>query len=175
MVDFNLDDNMLGLNVAMINAGSVAGGLFAGQLCDRWGRKMGVAASALFTVVAVAIQASATKEAAFLVGRFLLGVAVTVNGTAAPVWAMEMAHPKRRGFYGGVYMAIWYFAATIVSCISLGTYQYESTWAWRGLAVVSPGETHQIDICDLSFLRVKSYHHCYAYHFFFSCQKVQDG
>jgi MFS family permease len=120
----------------MINAGSIAGGLFAGQLCDRWGRKMGIATSAVITLIAVAIQASATKEAAFLVGRFLLGVSITVNGTAAPVWVMEMAHPKYRGFLGGMYMAIWYFAAIIVSCISLGTYQYQSTWAWRGLAVV---------------------------------------
>ena len=127
---------MLGLNVAMINAGSVIGGLFAGQLCDRWGRKMGIAASAVITLVAVAIQASATHEAAFLVGRVLLGISITVNGTAAPVWVMEMSHPRWRGFLGGMYMAIWYFAAIIVSCISLGTYQFNSTWAWRGLAVV---------------------------------------
>ncbi|RFU29524.1 hypothetical protein B7463_g6815, partial [Scytalidium lignicola] len=135
---FHLDNNLLGLNVAMINAGSVVGGLFAGQMCDRWGRKMGIAASAVITLVAVAIQASATKEAAFLVGRILLGISVTVNGTAAPVWVMEMAHPKNRGFLGGMYMAIWYFAAIIVSCISLATYRYQSTWAWRGLAIVSP-------------------------------------
>ncbi|KAJ9144701.1 Major facilitator superfamily domain, general substrate transporter [Pleurostoma richardsiae] len=132
---FNLDDNMLGLNVAMINAGSVIGGLFAGQLCDKWGRKMGIAASAVITLIAVAIQASATHEAAFLVGRILLGISITVNGTAAPVWVMEMAHPKWRGFLGGMYMAIWYFAAIIVSCIALGTYRFDSTWAWRGLAV----------------------------------------
>lgn len=88
---------------------------------------MGVMVSALITVVAVAIQALATKEAAFLVGRFLLGVSITVNGTAAPVWVMEMAHPKNRGVLGGMYMAIWYFAAIIVSCILLGTYQFQST------------------------------------------------
>jgi MFS family permease len=113
----------------------VVGGLFAGQLCDRWGRKRGIATSAFITIVAVAIQASAIKEAAFIVGRFLLGVSITINGTAAPAWVMEMAHPKNRGFLGGMYMAIWYFAAIIVSCISYGTYQYQSTWAWRGLAV----------------------------------------
>ncbi len=125
------------MNVAIINAGSVAGGLFAGQLCDTWGRKAGVATSAAITIIAVAIQASATHEAAFLVGRLLLGMSITVNGTAAPVWVMEMAYPNKRGFLGGIYMAIWYFAAIIVSCVSLGTYQFNSTWAWRGLALVS--------------------------------------
>ena len=142
-VDFHLDDSMLGLNVAIINAGSVLGGLFAGQLCDKWGRKMGIAVSAAITIVAVAIQASATHEAAFLVGRILLGMSITVNGTAAPVWVMEMAHPNKKGFFGGAYMAIWYFAAVIVSCISLGTYQFDSTWAWRGLAIVSRLKTQR--------------------------------
>lgn len=32
-------------------------------------------------------------------------------------------------------MAIWYFIATIVSGISIGTYMYDTTWAWRGLAI----------------------------------------
>jgi MFS family permease len=48
---------------------------------------------------------------------------------------MEMAHPKYRGILGGMYMAIWYFIATIVSGISIGTYFYETTWTWRGLAI----------------------------------------
>lgn len=111
---------------------------------------MGIAASAAITVVAVAIQASATHEAAFLVGRILLGVAITVNGTAAPAWVMEMAPPNQRGLLGGIYMAVWYFAAIIVSCISLGTYQYNSTWAWRGLAVVrSPTPVQRLGLADV--------------------------
>jgi MFS family permease len=135
-IDFGLDDNLEGLNVALINAGSVLGGLFTGQICDNWGRKMGIAVSAAITIIAVIIQGSATKEAAFGVGRVLLGMAVTVNGAAAPTWVMEMAHPKQRGFLGGMYMAIWYFAATIVSAISIGTYTMRSTWAWRILSIL---------------------------------------
>jgi MFS family permease len=84
-IDFNLNDNLLGLNVAIINAGSVAGRLFAGSLCDRYGRRSGILTSAIIALVVVAIQASATHEAAFCIGRFLLGVSITVNGTAAPV------------------------------------------------------------------------------------------
>jgi MFS family permease len=48
---------------------------------------------------------------------------------------MEMSHPKNRGMMGGMYMAIWYLAAIIVSGISFGTYTANSTWAWRGLSV----------------------------------------
>lgn len=97
---------------------------------------MGVAVSAAITIVAIAIQASASKEAAFAIGRVLLGMAITVNGAAAPTWVMEMAHPKRRALLGGMYMAIWYFAATIVSAISIATYQMKSTWAWRTLSIL---------------------------------------
>ncbi|KUI69084.1 Lactose permease [Cytospora mali] len=120
----------------MINAGSVLGGLFAGQLCDKWGRRAGILASAVLTFIAVAIQASATKEAAFIVGRILLGVSITINGCAAPSWVMEMAHPKNRALLGGLYMAIWYLAAVVVAGISLATYTIPSTWAWRGIAIV---------------------------------------
>ncbi|KUI55193.1 Lactose permease [Cytospora mali] len=132
---FHLDDNLLGVNTAMINAGSVLGGLFAGQLCDKWGRRAGILASAILTFIAVAIQASATKEAAFIVGRILLGVSITINGCAAPSWVMEMAHPKNRALLGGLYMAIWYLAAIVVAGISLATYTIPSTWAWRGIAI----------------------------------------
>lgn len=83
----------------------------------------------------VIIQAAAVHEAMFCVGRFLLGAAITINGAAAPTWVMEMAHPKIRGILGGVYMAVWYFIATIVSGISIGTYFYNTTWTWRGLAI----------------------------------------
>ncbi|EOO04057.1 putative hexose transporter protein [Phaeoacremonium minimum UCRPA7] len=135
MIHFKLDDNLMGLNVALINAGSVFGGLFAGQVCDQWGRKAGIALSAAITVVAVIIQAAAVHEAMFCIGRFLLGASITVNGAAAPTWVMEMAHPRYRGILGGMYMAIWYFIATIVSGISIGTYFYDTTWTWRGLAI----------------------------------------
>lgn len=98
----------MGLNVALINAGSVFGGLFAGQVCDRWGRKAGIALSAAITVVAVIIQAAAVHEAMFCIGRFLLGAAITVNGAAAPTWVMEMAHPRYRGILGGIYVSnLW--------------------------------------------------------------------
>ena len=121
--------------MALINAGSVFGGLFAGQVADRWGRRAGIALSALITIVGVIIQAAAVHEVMFCIGRFLLGTAITVNGAAAPTWVMEMSHPKVRGILGGMYMAIWYFVATIVSGISTATYFYPTTWAWRALAI----------------------------------------
>ena len=46
---------MIGLNVAIINVGSIVGGLFAGQFTDAKGRKWGIALSALFTALGVAI------------------------------------------------------------------------------------------------------------------------
>jgi MFS family permease len=74
-----------------------------------------------------ALPVAAVQEAMFCVGRFLLGAAITINGAAAPTWVMEMAHPRIRGILGGIYMAVWYFIATIVSDISIGTYFYNTT------------------------------------------------
>ncbi|KAL6408724.1 putative hexose transporter protein [Ilyonectria robusta] len=132
---FSLSSDMIGLNVAIINAGSIIGGLFAGQFSDAKGRKWGIALSAMFTALGVAIQASAVHQAMFCVGRFLLGVAITVNATAAPIWVMEMAHPKHKGWMGGLYMASWYLAATVASGLSLRTSEIPNTWAWRTLSL----------------------------------------
>ncbi|EFX04592.1 lactose permease [Grosmannia clavigera kw1407] len=99
---FILGINLLGLNVAIINAGSVIGGLSADQVCDRWGRKAGI------------IQAAAVHEAMFCIGRFFLGAAVTLNGVSAPTWVMDIAHPKTRGLLGDLYMAICLLALSLL-------------------------------------------------------------
>ncbi|RSL93126.1 hypothetical protein CEP52_013444 [Fusarium oligoseptatum] len=132
---FNLSSDMIGLNVAIINVGSIVGGLFAGQFTDAKGRKWGIGLSALFTAFGVAMQASAVHQIMFCVGRFLLGVSITVNATAAPVWVMEMAHPKHKGWMGGLYMASWYLAATVASGLSIKTQHIPNTWAWRTLSL----------------------------------------
>lgn len=110
--------------------------LFPGQICDRWGRKMGfIAASALNIMVAVTIQMPPTHEAAPSVGHVFLGVAITVDAAAAPTWLTEMAHSKEGGLLGGMYMAIWYLAATIASGKSIGIYTISSIWAKRTFSI----------------------------------------
>ncbi|QPG74619.1 hypothetical protein FOA43_001951 [Brettanomyces nanus] len=134
---FNLDSNMEGLFSAAINIGSVVGGFFASQLIEInvVGRKGGILISCLLTYLGVGLQTGAQNRAMFIIARIIIGIAVTINAVSAPTYVAEMVKAKYRGFFAGVYMASWYFAAIITTGISLGTYTLQSTWAWRGISL----------------------------------------
>lgn len=55
-VDFNLDTNLLGLNVAILNAGSIFGALSSGYICDKFGLRWAACISVFYTIVAVVLQ-----------------------------------------------------------------------------------------------------------------------
>lgn len=58
--DFNLDAKYIGLNVAILNVGSIVGGPFGGIILDRLGRKRGLLVASLVEVIGAAIAGSAT-------------------------------------------------------------------------------------------------------------------
>lgn len=134
---FNLDANLEGLFSAAINIGSVIGGFFASQLIELKGvgRRGGIFISCLITYLGVGLQTGAKNRAMFIIARIFIGIAVTINAVSAPTYVAEMVKAKDRGFFAGIYMASWYFAAIITTGISLGTYTLNSTWAWRGISV----------------------------------------
>lgn len=57
--DFNLNSGLVGLNVAIVNAGSIVSGPFAGSILDRWGRKKGMVIGSSIAAVGAVVQASA--------------------------------------------------------------------------------------------------------------------
>lgn len=59
--DFNLDSDLIGLNVAIISAGSIFGAPIVGPVVDRWGRKTGLALGSVCIIVGVVLEASAPK------------------------------------------------------------------------------------------------------------------
>lgn len=134
---FNLDSDMEGLFSAAINIGSVIGGFFASQIIEikHVGRKGGILISCLITYLGVGLQTGAQNRAMFIIARIFIGIAVTINAVSAPTYVAEMVKAKYRGFFAGIYMASWYFAAIITTGISLGTYTVNSTWAWRGISL----------------------------------------
>jgi MFS family permease len=56
---FRLDASLLGLNLALVNAGQVVTGPFAGPILDRWGRRAGMIAGSVFLLIATALQTTA--------------------------------------------------------------------------------------------------------------------
>ncbi|KAH7013878.1 general substrate transporter [Ilyonectria destructans] len=130
---FNLDSDLIGLNVAIISAGSIFGAPIVGPVVDRWGRKTGLALGSVCIIVGVVLEASAPKVAQLIVGRFIIGFATIVNGSIAPMWVMELASPKYKSILSNSVLVSVPFTSFFVTCIILGIYNKQSDWAWRGI------------------------------------------
>ncbi|KAK1624877.1 major facilitator superfamily domain-containing protein [Colletotrichum phormii] len=130
---FKLNSDMIGLNVAIISAGSIFGAPIVGPMVDRWGRKIGLAVGSICIILGVVLQASASGVPQLIVGRFIIGFASLVNGSIAPMWVMEVAAPKYSSILSSTVLTSVPFTSFLVSCIVLGIYDKQSNWAWRGL------------------------------------------
>ncbi|KAI8267833.1 High-affinity glucose transporter [Colletotrichum sp. SAR11_239] len=151
---FNLNSDLIGLNVAIISAGSVLGAPVVGPAVDRWGRKMGLAAGSICIIVGVILQASASAVPQLIVGRFIIGFASLVNGSIAPMWVMELASPKHRTICSSTVLVSVPFTSFLVACIVLGIFDKDSNWVWRGIMLATEilarlhadGDVHNVEV-----------------------------
>ncbi|KAH6952456.1 general substrate transporter [Ilyonectria sp. MPI-CAGE-AT-0026] len=148
---FNLNSDLIGLNVAIISAGSIFGAPIVGPVVDRWGRKTGLALGSVCIIIGVALQASAPKVAQLIVGRFIIGFATIVNGSIAPMWVMELAAPKYRSILSNSVLVSVPFTSFFVACVILGIYNKQSDWAWRGIMLVEAVPSI-VSLCLLPFV-----------------------
>ncbi|KAH7018778.1 hypothetical protein EDB80DRAFT_561512 [Ilyonectria destructans] len=133
---FNLNSDLIGLNVAIVSAGSIFGAPIVGPVVDRWGRKTGLAFGSVCIIIGVALQASAPNVAQLIVGRFIIGFATIINGSIAPVWVMELAAPKYRSILSNSILVSVLFTLFFVACVILGIYNKQSDWVWRGIILM---------------------------------------
>lgn len=121
----------LGFFGASTSVGEVVGILFAFFLTDWWGRKPTVALGCVFVLIGVFTQAWAPNVDVFAGGKLILGFGTIIAQVAAPILCMELAHPKDRVGFMGLYGAGLYLGLTSGAWISYGTNTIQSNWAWR--------------------------------------------
>ncbi|KXH63569.1 hypothetical protein CSAL01_06214 [Colletotrichum salicis] len=148
---FKLNSDMIGLNVAIISAGSIFGAPIVGPVVDRWGRKIGLAVGSICIILGVVLQASASRVPQLNVGRFIIGFASLVDGSIAPMWVMEVAAPKYSSILSSTVLTSVPFTSFLVSCIVRGIYDKLSNWAWRGL-MLGEAVPSIISLCLLPFV-----------------------
>lgn len=88
---------------------------FAAVICDRYGRKWGIASTAFVAILGATIQGAAVHEAMFCVGRFVVGFSITLGSVAGPIYVAEVAHPSYRARLTSLYGAFWYVGAILAS------------------------------------------------------------
>ncbi|KAI1385596.1 putative hexose carrier protein [Hypoxylon trugodes] len=128
---FELTPATTGLNTASVFIGSTFGNLAAGILTDRLGRRPAIFWASVVTLIGIIIQTAAQNIAMFVVGRIILGLGNAVSGVSSGVYLSE-AFPNRWRAWGvGLLNDFYYIGALIAAGITLGTGQWQSTWAWR--------------------------------------------
>ncbi|KAF4964430.1 hypothetical protein FSARC_7616 [Fusarium sarcochroum] len=130
---FHLNNDLIGLNAAIVSAGSIVSAPLVGPLIDRWGRKMGLVGGGVCVIVGVVLQASAATSSQLVVGRFIVGFATLINGSVAPMWVMELVAPKYKSVLSNSVLISVPFTSFIVGCMVLGIHDKKSDWAWRGI------------------------------------------
>ncbi|KAF8858395.1 general substrate transporter [Acephala macrosclerotiorum] len=128
---FKLSTSLTSLNVAVVFLGCIMAMPFSGYIPDRWGRKWGIAVTALVAMTEATIQGAAVHEAMFCIGRFIVGLSVTLGSVAGPSYVAEVSHPKYRATLTGLYGAFWYVGGILAAAITYGSQYIDSTWSWR--------------------------------------------
>lgn len=128
---FDLNAATTGLNTASVFIGGFFGPLVSGVAADRLGRRPAIFWGSVLSLVGILLQTAAQDIAMFVVARIVLGFGSAISGIAAGVYLSETYPNKYRAWGVGLLNDFYYVGALIAAGITLGTGQWQSTWAWR--------------------------------------------
>ncbi|KLO11655.1 general substrate transporter [Schizopora paradoxa] len=120
-----------GIIFSIYTVGQMAGSLFAGQICDKYGRRAAMFIGCLIIMMGSAIIASSSGREQFIGGRFVLGFGIAIATIGAPTYTVEVAPPQWRGRLTSLYNTGWNGGAIPAAAITLGTQHIASDWSWR--------------------------------------------
>ncbi|OTB00599.1 hypothetical protein M426DRAFT_75679 [Hypoxylon sp. CI-4A] len=128
---FQLNPATTGLNTASVFIGSTFGTIVSGVLTDKLGRRPAILWASIVTLIGIVIQTAAQNIAMFVVGRIILGVGSAISGVSSSVFLSETFPSRWRAWGVGLLNDFYYVGALIAAGVTLGTGQWQSTWAWR--------------------------------------------
>ncbi|KAH8900708.1 putative sugar transporter [Thozetella sp. PMI_491] len=128
---FQLTPVTTGLNTAATSIGSITAVFLIGFLLDRAGRRPAILWGSIFMLVSIILQTSAQNMAMFVVSRVILGFGHTISGAAGGIYLSETFPSRWRAWGTGLLNDCYYVGALMAAGITLGTGQWQSTWAWR--------------------------------------------
>jgi MFS family permease len=120
-----------GIVYAIFPIGNLVGAFAAGPASDFKGRRFGMFFGAVVIIVGTCVQGTSQNLAAFMIGRFMIGVGAALGPSAALPYVSEMAHPAFRGAMTGGYTTFWYVCAIPGTFVPYGTSYIAGTLSWR--------------------------------------------
>ncbi|KAF7541112.1 hypothetical protein G7054_g827 [Neopestalotiopsis clavispora] len=128
---FELTPATTGLSTASVFIGGFLGPLFSGVMTDKFGRRPAILYGSVITLIGVILQTAAQNIAMFVIARIIIGFGSTLSGIAGGVYLSETFPSRWRAWGVGLLNDFYYVGALIAAGITLGTGEWESTWAWR--------------------------------------------
>ncbi|KAJ5128159.1 hypothetical protein N7448_008938 [Penicillium atrosanguineum] len=128
---FKLNNATTGLNTASVFIGGFLGPLVSGVIADRLGRRPAIFWGSCLTIVGIIIQTASQNIGMFVAARIILGFGSAITGVAGGVYLSEAFPSRWRAWGVGLLNDFYYVGALIAAGVTLGTGQWQSTWAWR--------------------------------------------
>lgn len=95
------------------------------------GRRRTIVAASLIMTLGAGMQAGAANVDMFLASRWVLGFGIPFAIVNASALIGELAYAKERPIMTSLFNASWFVGAIVAAGVTYGTFQMESTWAWR--------------------------------------------
>ncbi|CAO2648550.1 Nn.00g078170.m01.CDS01 [Neocucurbitaria sp. VM-36] len=116
----------------IFQAGGVIGTLLLPIVSDKYGRKWGIALSAILAVVSGALLAGSTHIGVFIAFRFVAGASAFMVLAAVPIWMNEVVPVKMRAGLVDIHAVCLVFGYTVSGWVGFGFFFWtdggENTW-----------------------------------------------
>lgn len=127
----NPSGDRLGLLNAMYSLGALMSIPFIPTVSQYLGRRWTIVAASLVMTLGAGMQAGARNVDMFLASRWVLGFGIPFAIVNASALIGELAYAKERPIMTSLFNASWFVGAIVAAGVTYGTFQMESTWAWR--------------------------------------------
>ena len=111
--------------------GQIAALVVCAPLIQRLGRRRPIAIGSSILLVGVALQAASVNYSMFVVSRILIGFGNTIQNTACPILAAELAYPLQRAQIIGIQNSTGSLGQIMAAWITYGTAFMVGSWSWR--------------------------------------------
>ncbi|KAK4671641.1 hypothetical protein QC764_607630 [Podospora pseudoanserina] len=127
----NPTSSRLGLLNAMYSLGALMAIPFIPTISQYLGRRRTILMASLIMCIGAGLQAGARNSDMFLASRWVLGFGIPFAIVNASSMIGELSYANERAVMTSLFNASWFVGAIIAAGTTYGTFQMESTWAWR--------------------------------------------